>query len=79
MTPDVREKALPMVAQLGMVYAIGGGGNSFHNYFVSDIPKAFVIDKAGRVVFAGNPLTDAARMEAMIVAELKKPVAPAKL
>ena len=64
---------------MGMIYPIGGGGNTFHNYFVSDIPKAFIIDKAGKVVFVGNPATEASKMEWAIVDELKKtPPAPAK-
>jgi cytochrome c biogenesis protein CcmG/thiol:disulfide interchange protein DsbE len=78
MTPDVREKAVPFAAQMGMTYALGGGGNTFHNYFVSEIPKAFIIDKGGKIIFAGNPVGDAPKMEAMIAGELKRPMAPAK-
>jgi peroxiredoxin len=63
MSSEPIEKVEPFAQQKGMVYGIGidAGGAASKTYGVTGIPSAFLIDKDGKVAWAGHParLTEA--------------------
>jgi len=52
---DVVER---FVKSMGMPYAVGGGSSTGRAYGVRGIPRAFVVDAEGRIVWEGHPMKD---------------------
>lgn len=74
-TDESADKVQPFVEQMKMNYtiALDEGGKAGQDYGCDSIPRAFVLDSAGTILWEGNPL-DAENFEAAI----EKAVATAK-
>ena len=59
LTDEPREKVEPFAKELEMIYAVGGGSTSSDAYGVRGIPRAFLVDTAGNVVWEGHPMDTA--------------------
>jgi thiol-disulfide isomerase/thioredoxin len=56
LTNEPQEKVDPFVKEMGMPYAIGGGSDSGRTYGVTGIPRVFLVDTKGQVVWEGHPM-----------------------
>lgn len=88
MTNEAMAKVEPFVDQQKMVYAIGidAGGAAMKSYGVNGIPHAFLIDKDGKIVWAGHPakmkpedIEQALVGAAPVVGKLDGPLAPVQM
>jgi thiol-disulfide isomerase/thioredoxin len=71
LTDEPREKVRGFARDKKMSYPIGLGSASSMDYGVNGIPMAFVLDRGGKVAWAGHPLDPG--FEQAVRAELAKP------
>jgi thiol-disulfide isomerase/thioredoxin len=56
LTNEPRGTVEPFVEKMNMPYPVGGGSNSARAYGVRGIPRAFILDPSGRIVWEGHPM-----------------------
>jgi len=56
LTDEPKATVEPFARQMQMTYAVGGGSSSSREYGVRGIPRVFVVDPSGQVVWEGHPM-----------------------
>ena len=69
LTNEGKSTVDPFAINLGMVYPVGCGSMSGRPYGVKSIPRAFIVDPAGKIAWIGNPMSG---LDKPIDAQLKK-------
>lgn len=69
---EPKDKVAPFVEKMKMSYLVGYGSETGQDYGVEGIPHAFVVGKDGKIIWSGNPLSQAAELDKTIEEALGK-------
>ena len=59
LTPEPKQRVEKFAKAMKMAYLVGYGSDSPRDYRVRAIPQAFLVDREGKVIWAGHPMNPA--------------------